>query len=120
MSNSMEHNDQLNAAIELISEFELEKQTLPSNQEDAIQKLLTNLTAEVDHLLANNVERLFWVCYRVDVPEHIILDIINNSEISNPAEEIATRLLQRQLQKVETKRKFSKPVDDEVDEDLKW
>ena len=120
MSNSMEHNDQLTAALELFDEFELESTNLPSSQEDAFFKMLNYLTEEVNHLLSNNVERLFWVCYRVDVPENTILEIISNTEISNPAEEIASRLLKRQMEKVETKRKFSKPVDEDVEDDLKW
>ena len=113
MKHSMENNDQLEAANLLAHEFELEVDT-------SYEKLLQYIKAEVDHLLANNFEKLLWICYRVDVSEKMIMAILEDLTITKPANTIAIKLLERQIQKIETRRSFSKPIDEDVDEDLKW
>ncbi len=113
MKSSMKNKDQIQALNLLANEFELEI-------EASFEKLLKFIEAEVDHLLVNNFEKLLWICYRVDVPENVIMQLLDDVTVPEPANAIATKLLERQIQKIETKRKYNQTPDDNVDEDLKW
>ena len=113
MKNLMENSDRQQAVNLLAHEFELETNA-------SYEKLLKYIEAEVDHLLVNNFEKLLWICYRVDVPETDIMDLLDDLNNTEPSKTIAYKLLDRQLEKIETRKKFKQELDDNVDEDLKW
>ena len=77
---------------------------LPTNNSeewDNIRQLLCN---EIQHLLHHNFERLMHILYRIDVNENLVQQVIHNK---NAASLLADLIIERQIQKVESRRKNS-------------
>lgn len=64
------------------------------------------LTAQVQRLLDRHPERLMHVLYRVDVDEEAVMRVMDESPPGQLPGDLAELLLQRQLQKLETRRRY--------------
>ncbi|MBI1224413.1 MAG: hypothetical protein GC192_04170 [Bacteroidetes bacterium] len=108
-------NDNPNDLI--ISEFELESLTSESASEEAIFEMLCD---RISYLIEHNMEYLMSLLYRNDVLEHKIHDALSpgNPEPANVA--LANLVMERQRQRMETKKKYGSQRSEEVDEDLRW
>lgn len=105
--------DQLRELVtDLSKEFPLPVTT--SNHEQLIQ----HLKDYIDHLISHDFYGLISLLYRVDIPEKKLRDILNEAT-SIPASSIITSLIiERQLQKIETRKAFKK--DTEILDDERW
>lgn len=65
------------------------------------------LTARIRELLDKNVERLVSILYRIDVGQKKTDEIFNNPSKDEIAALVADAVIERQLQKVKTRRKYS-------------
>ena len=81
--------------------FELEKCDIISNAE-----LHFILTQRIRELLDKNVEKLIHILYRIDVNQKKTDSIFNNPFKDEIAEQLASAVIERQLQKIETRNKF--------------
>lgn len=81
-------------------------------------ELHKKLSAEINHLINNNFEKLVFYLYRIDVDENKMRFILDQNEGENAADLIADLIIERQLQKIESRKKFRN--DGNIDEDEKW
>lgn len=81
---------------------------LPEIKEDfSEEKALEILTKAISLLMDRNMERLLQVCYRVDLAENKLKQILHESEPDQVAADLAKALWDRQKQKVEIRKKYS-------------
>jgi hypothetical protein len=65
------------------------------------------LTERIHELLEKNVEKLIFILYRIDVGQKKTDEIFNNPSKEEIASLLATAVIERQLEKVKTRRKYS-------------
>ncbi|SDA70757.1 hypothetical protein SAMN03080617_01825 [Algoriphagus alkaliphilus] len=81
---------------------------LPEIKEDFSEvKALAVLTKAISQLMDRNLERLLQVCYRIDLAENKLKQILHESEPDSVAADLAKALWERQKQKVEIRRRYS-------------
>ncbi|MCH7413442.1 hypothetical protein MM213_08100 [Belliella sp. R4-6] len=72
--------------------------------EDQLFELLTPILRQ---MLNRDFERLLQICYRIDLDEHKLKQILNESNPEQMAEELAEAIIKRQMKKIEIRRKYS-------------
>jgi len=80
----------------------------PGVEYSDIDKLVDWLTGEIKLLMDHDFERLLHVLYRIDVGEDKTKQALAKS---NPARQIATLIMERELQKVVTREKYKEDTD---------
>src|ERR1700761_894194 len=81
------------------------------------EALETVLAARVDHLISNDFETLLQLLYRIDVSENKLRGVLQENEGHAPGRIIARLIIERQVQKMETRRKYgSSPAADDGEE----
>lgn len=81
---------------------------LPEIQEGfSEEKAVEILTKAISQLMDRNLERLLQICYRVDLSENRLKQILHESEPERVAADLAKALWERQKLKVEIRRKYS-------------
>lgn len=95
----MEENKELNEAIS--SRFELIK--ADNLNIDDLRRVLTDRILD---LLERNVERLLSILYRVDLNQKRLDEIFMNGTKEEIAEKIAEAVIERQIQKIETRKLY--------------
>jgi hypothetical protein len=71
------------------------------------EKLIKVLTPVVSKMLDRDFEKLLNICYRIDLGEKKLKSILHESQPENMAQELATALVKRQIQKIEIRKKYS-------------
>jgi hypothetical protein len=101
----------------LIKDFELSSPDADAPSEEALFEMLCD---RISYLIEHNMEYLMSLLYRNDVLEHKILDALSplNPEPANVA--LAKLVMERQRQRLATKKQYGSQRSDEVDEDLRW
>jgi len=98
----MENIDKTSAEI-LSRNFEVEI----SYTDDANFKLFKlALMQRIADLIKSDFEKLLWILYRIDVDEKAVTDILSDKQNLKPAEAIANLIIERQIQKAETRLKY--------------
>ena len=97
----------LNASLEI---------TLPDNI--PLEELKQKLSLHINHLINHDFEKLVSLLYRIDVNENKIRQLLKQEEGENAAGLIADLIIERQLQKIESRRKSS--TNDSIPDDEKW
>ena len=82
------------------------------------KEIETLLSAHIDHLIQNDFAKLVGLLYRVDVSESKLRTVLAEHTDANSCVLIARMVLERQLQKIESREKF-KPGPASADEE-KW
>lgn len=80
--------------------------------------LLRRLAAEINHLIQADFHRLIACLYRLDISEPKLKQTLEENTDKDAGELIATLIVERQLQKIQTRQSF-KPQQD-IPEDEKW
>lgn len=75
--------------------------------ENGDQALLAWLENRVDALLRHEPEKLMQALYRFDVDENQVRAAMHPAQAENPARQIAKLLMERQLQKLYWRQRFS-------------
>jgi len=101
----------------IIKDFEL---VSPESDEPSEAALFEMLCDRISYLIEHNMEYLMSLLYRNDVLEHKIYDALapQNPEAANIA--LAKLVMERQRQRLATKKQYGSRRSDEVDEDLRW
>jgi hypothetical protein len=86
--------------------FELQKKNVIS-----LEDLHYILSQRIRELLDKNVEKLVFILYRIDVGQIRIDDIFNNPSKDEIAVLIADAVIERQLQKIHTRKKYKSNSD---------
>ena len=85
----------------------------------SIAELQSQLAIHINYLILHHFEQLVSLLYRIDVSETKIKSLLQNQADENAGNLIATLIIERQLQKIKTRKQFSKK-DDEFDSEEKW
>ena len=73
-----------------------------------LSELLERLAQIVRHLLDKDFESLLHAMYRIDIDEEKLKTALASDPPDNVPSKIATLILERELQKVETRKKYRK------------
>lgn len=85
----------------------------------AIQLFREQLGKYLNHLIVYDQHRLIYILYRVDLSEAYIKGLLQQQEHTNAGLLMADLLIDRQLQKIESRRRFRQD-DSNIPEDEKW
>ncbi len=90
------------------------------NEKDAVTSdLLQRLSEHINDLVNSDFEKLVQLLYRLDIDEKKLKKVLQENPGHNAAEMIAGMIIERQLQKIRSRRQFNQSKD-EIDEDEKW
>ena len=84
----------------------------------SLEELKQKLSLHINHLINHDFEKLVSILYRVDVNEKKIRQLLEQKEGENAAGLIADLIIERQLQKIKS-RKDSKSNND-IPDDERW
>jgi hypothetical protein len=87
----------------LRNNFELHEPAYLNNEEQLVNLLLPI----IQQLLNRDFEKLLQVCYRVDLDENKLKEILHKSPPGQIAGDLSKAIVNRQLQKVEIRRLYS-------------
>ncbi len=87
-------------------------------EKTATGKLRQRLSEHINHLIANDFQKLVGLLYRVDVNEKKLKSLLKENPDEDAGNIIADLIIERQLQKIKS-RKESKS-DKEIPDDEKW
>lgn len=97
----------------LFDSFEIDQQRLPvaSNNEEQFRLFRSLLIQRIDELIRVDFEKLKWILYRIDVSEKKLAEALKNSDV-DAAEVMADMIIQRQIEKAESRKKFGEQQND--------
>jgi hypothetical protein len=102
-----------NELIQLIN-TELETQF----PEETEQDILGPLSEYINHLINTDFQKLLYYLYRIDISEQKLQKLLAENADKNAGDIIAHLIIERQLQKLESRKKYSSPPRDADEE--KW
>ncbi|MTI19647.1 hypothetical protein E1176_01295 [Fulvivirga sp. RKSG066] len=102
----MKSNDDIILTQELIKKDLALDSELPDLASD-LEDLKKKLTPIINHLLDHDLNRLLTALYRIDVSEAKVKKVIASAKPEIIGDTIAQLIIDRELQKVETRRKYS-------------
>lgn len=80
-------------------------------------QLRQRLSDHINHLINHDFEKLVYYLYRIDVDENKMRHLLNTKQGENAAGLIADLIIERQLQKIESRNNFNKQQDSDEE---KW
>lgn len=96
---------------QLIQEtFQLIKKDFGLETKDQIdfeEQLLALLTPIIHQMLNRDFERLLQICYRIDLGENRLKEILHFANPESMAKELAHAIIQRQMKKIEIRKRYS-------------
>jgi hypothetical protein len=84
-----------------------------------LDKLQKQLTIYINQLIQTDFQLLITLLYRIDVSELKLKKLLEEHTDENAGNIIAKLIIERQLQKIKTRKQFSKR-DDNISEEEKW
>ncbi|MEM9897429.1 MAG: hypothetical protein AAF789_13770 [Bacteroidota bacterium] len=87
-------------------DFGLEGQFEFKNEDSDADRLLNYLTECVNEFIDHDLNSLLNILYRIDIPEIIVKDLLQNSEQGKISRNIAVAIIEREKQKVITRRQY--------------
>lgn len=102
------HNDLISSLTLFEKDFQLEKSylNLDAQGEIGYDQAFLMMMRVVEDLMTKDFNRLINILYRIDVSEEKLKEALALSN-DNPASVITKMILERQLQKVEIRKKYS-------------
>ncbi|AFL84210.1 hypothetical protein Belba_1603 [Belliella baltica DSM 15883] len=97
-------NQVIQETFELIKkDFDIE-----SKYEVGFEDQLLNLLTPIIHRMLNrDFERLLQICYRIDLGENLLKEILHHANPETMARELAQAIIQRQIKKIEIRKRYS-------------
>ena len=83
----------------------------------SMTELQSQLATHINYLILHHFEQLVSLLYRIDVSEAKIKSLLQNQAGENAGNLIAVLIIERQLQKIKTRKQFSKKNDEFYDEE---
>ncbi len=78
----------------------------------SIEELQRQLAVHINYLIQHHFEKLISLLYRIDVSEAKIKLLLQHQQDTNAGELIASLIIERQLQKIKSRREFSRRHND--------
>ena len=91
----------------VVDSFELDESRLPatSDNDEKFRVIRQMLIQRIEELLHQDMEKLKWILYRIDVSETKLYETLQNSD-ADAATVMADLIIERQIQKAESRKKF--------------
>lgn len=86
---------------------------------ESYQEIHAQLASYLNHLIKNDFEKLIAYLYRIDVNEQKLKALLQQNPGEDAGDIIAELIIERQLQKLRSREKYSKPKNS-FDEEEKW
>ena len=99
--------------IYLADKFELDESLVPTHLQgpERMKAFRALLIRRIEELIQHDFEKLKWILYRIDVSEKKLTEALKDSE-ADAAEVIADHIIQRQIEKAESRKKFGDSATD--------
>ncbi len=107
-------NNSLQEIANAIPEFELELKSTGYSY-DEFKKLLST---KINFLINSNFSKLVDILYRLDISEKKLKELLAQASDTPAGDVISTMIIERQMQKIESKKKFRH--DGNISDDEKW
>ena len=85
----------------------------------SMEDLVRQVAIEVNNLIDKNFQKLVGILYRMDVSEPKLKNLLANNPKADAGIIIAQLMIERQLQKITTRKQF-RQKDDSINEEDKW
>lgn len=97
----------------LFDSFEIEEPLLHEtiDEGERLRAIRELLIRRIDELIHHDIEKLKWILYRIDVSERKLGEALKNSD-ADAATIIADMIIQRQIEKAESRKKFGEQEND--------
>lgn len=92
---------------------------LPVKETLTLQELQELLSGYINELIQNDFNRMVFLLYRIDVSEIKLKRILKDSSVENAGKIIANLIIERQQQKIISKKNSTKE-ENPFDEEEKW
>ncbi len=91
----------------IFDSFEIDEQHLPTvnNEDEKFGAFRQLLIQRIEELIHSDFEKLKWILYRIDVSEKKLNDALQSPE-ADAANVMADLIIQRQIEKAESRKKF--------------
>lgn len=83
-----------------------------------MDELIEKLAQHINHLIQHDFEKLVFLLYRIDVNETKLIQLLDQSNNKDSGELIAKLIIERQLQKIKTRKEFDQQ--NNISEEEKW
>ena len=92
----------------ILSSFEIDEHLLPAavNEQEKFNAIRELLIRRIEELAEKDMQKLLWILYRVDVSEKKLHETLGQTPPAQFAAVIADLVIQRQIQKAETRKQF--------------
>jgi len=107
-----------NANIQQVADDLCKLWLLPQVRHITYQQLVQYLADHIDQLLKNDFSALVQLLYRMDILEEKLRYFLANNKDQMASHTIAGLMIERQLQKIETRKKF--PPNNNIPDKEKW
>src|SRR5690554_3314765 len=108
MSNSEDYKEAL-----VWSHKVLDLSEIVDQDKQNFEKLKLELSQYLDHLIATDFNKLIGILYRIDISqEKATAALADKAQKETPGETIATLIIARQLEKIETRRRYRNHLKD--------
>jgi hypothetical protein len=85
----------------------------------SIEEIKEKLAGYINHLINHDFQQLVMLLYRIDVNEAKLRILLKENQKEDAGNMIAHLIIERQLQKIKSRREFSQKKDDDFGEE-KW
>lgn len=85
----------------------------------SLEELKKKMIVHINHLINHDFEKLVFYLYRIDVNENKMKQLLEQKEGENAAGLITDLIIERQLEKIKSRRKFNQR-DNNIEENEKW
>ncbi len=92
---------------------------LTIEEKSTMQDLLDILAKYINDLIHNNFEKLISLLYRIDISEKKLKQLLQDQPNEDAGKIIARMVIERELQKINSRQQFNKKEDIDNDEE-KW
>lgn len=92
----------------IIDSFEIDAGLLPAtdNEHEKFVAFRQLLIRRIEELAEKDMQKLLWILYRVDVSEKKLNETLKQTPPEKFAEVMADMIIQRQIEKAESRKKF--------------
>lgn len=103
---------------ELITELEKSSLNIDFRMNVTESELRSKLSDYINSLITKDFSRLIAILYRLDISERNLKELLQEQPQTNAGNIIADMIIERQLQKIETRKKYFS--NNNIDADDKW
>ena len=114
MFNAKDHKE-----VMILTHEVLDIPAIGDNAERNYEELKKELTEYLDHLISTDFNKLIGILYRIDIhQERATAALANNTLKETPGEILANLIISRQLEKMETRKRYRDHLKDSGNKDF--